>query len=156
MYSSTNGVYCEGKDGDYKDGWVSGSYIGGRWYVWWRTSNMDGSLHESLLTAFTCIRCLTDVEVFHLQVADLERFTKWFATYLRSPRIEGAIRLIIYVSTLYCLTSAFETYVSYYMIMMIWTCDLICFSCRYESLYWRGLAVRRIQVAWRIMQMNWD
>lgn len=58
---------------------------------------MDGSLHGRLLTATTRVRCPTDVEAFHLPVADLERFTKRFATYLRRPRIQGAIRLIISV-----------------------------------------------------------
>ncbi|KAK9902899.1 hypothetical protein M0R45_001414 [Rubus argutus] len=41
---------------------------------------MDGSLHGRLLTATTRVRCLTDVEAFHLPVADLDRFTKRFAT----------------------------------------------------------------------------
>ncbi|KAL0385209.1 UNVERIFIED_CONTAM: putative cyclic nucleotide-gated ion channel 19 [Sesamum radiatum] len=43
--------------------------------------------------------------------ADLEEVTSLFARFLRSPRVQGAIR--------------------------------------YESPYWRGIAARRIQVAWR-------
>ncbi|KAH6806759.1 cyclic nucleotide-binding transporter 1 [Perilla frutescens var. frutescens] len=55
--------------------------------------------------------CLTNVEAFVLRGADLEEVTSLFARFLRSPRVQGAIR--------------------------------------YESPYWRGLAARRIQVAWR-------
>ncbi|CAA0818113.1 Probable cyclic nucleotide-gated ion channel 20-chloroplastic [Striga hermonthica] len=57
------------------------------------------------------VRCLTNVEAFVLRAADLEEVTSLFARFLRSPRVQGAIR--------------------------------------YESPYWRGLAARRIQVAWR-------
>nr|XP_016441511.1 PREDICTED: probable cyclic nucleotide-gated ion channel 20, chloroplastic isoform X1 [Nicotiana tabacum]XP_016441512.1 PREDICTED: probable cyclic nucleotide-gated ion channel 20, chloroplastic isoform X1 [Nicotiana tabacum]XP_016441513.1 PREDICTED: probable cyclic nucleotide-gated ion channel 20, chloroplastic isoform X2 [Nicotiana tabacum] len=57
------------------------------------------------------VRCLTNVEAFILRAADLEEVTNLFARFLRSPRVQGAIR--------------------------------------YESPYWRGLAARRIQVAWR-------
>ncbi|XP_057812390.1 probable cyclic nucleotide-gated ion channel 20, chloroplastic [Salvia miltiorrhiza] len=57
------------------------------------------------------VTCLTNVEAFVLRGADLEEVTSHFARFLRSPRVEGAIR--------------------------------------YESPYWRGLAARRIQVAWR-------
>lgn len=57
------------------------------------------------------IRCLTNVEAFVLRLADIEEVTSLFARFLRSPRVQGAIR--------------------------------------YESPYWRSLAARRIQVAWR-------
>ncbi|KAK6148242.1 hypothetical protein DH2020_019154 [Rehmannia glutinosa] len=57
------------------------------------------------------VRCITNVEAFVLRAADLEEVTSLFARFLRSPRVQGAIR--------------------------------------YESPYWRGLAARRIQVAWR-------
>ncbi|CAA2981001.1 probable cyclic nucleotide-gated ion channel 20, chloroplastic isoform X1 [Olea europaea subsp. europaea] len=57
------------------------------------------------------VRCLTNVEAFVLRAADLEEVTSLFARFLRSPRVQGAIR--------------------------------------YESPYWRGLAARIIQVAWR-------
>ncbi|PIN25517.1 hypothetical protein CDL12_01745 [Handroanthus impetiginosus] len=57
------------------------------------------------------VRCSTNVEAFVLRAADLEEVTSLFARFLRSPRVQGAIR--------------------------------------YESPYWRGLAARRIQVAWR-------
>ncbi|KAI3464188.1 hypothetical protein Pfo_020851 [Paulownia fortunei] len=57
------------------------------------------------------VRCLTNVEAFVLRAADLEEVTSLFSRFLRSPRVQGAIR--------------------------------------YESPYWRGLAARRIQVAWR-------
>ncbi|PIN05892.1 Cyclic nucleotide-gated cation channel CNGA1-3 [Handroanthus impetiginosus] len=57
------------------------------------------------------VRCLTHVEAFVLQAADLKEVTSLFARFLRSPRVQGAIR--------------------------------------YESPYPRGLAARRIKVAWR-------
>ncbi|KAK4479263.1 hypothetical protein RD792_014774 [Penstemon davidsonii] len=57
------------------------------------------------------VRCLTNVEAFVLRAADLEEVTSIFSRFLRSPRVQGAIR--------------------------------------YVSPYWRGLAARRIQVAWR-------
>ncbi|KAL3628946.1 putative cyclic nucleotide-gated ion channel 20, chloroplastic [Castilleja foliolosa] len=57
------------------------------------------------------VQCSTNVEAFVLRAADLEEVTSLFARFLRSPRVQGAIR--------------------------------------YESPYWRGLAARRIQVAWR-------
>ncbi|XP_060204257.1 probable cyclic nucleotide-gated ion channel 20, chloroplastic isoform X3 [Lycium barbarum] len=57
------------------------------------------------------VRCLTNVEAFILRASDLEEVTNLFARFLRSPRVQGALR--------------------------------------YESPYWRGLAGRRIQVAWR-------
>ncbi|KAL8547797.1 hypothetical protein ACS0TY_007216 [Phlomoides rotata] len=57
------------------------------------------------------VSCLTNVEAFVLRAADLEEVTSLFARFLRSPRVQGAIR--------------------------------------YESPYWRGLAAKRIQVAWR-------
>ncbi|KAF3652922.1 putative cyclic nucleotide-gated ion channel 20, chloroplastic [Capsicum annuum] len=57
------------------------------------------------------VRCLTNVEAFVLRASDLEEVTNLFARFLRSPRVQGALR--------------------------------------YESPYWRGLAARRIQVAWR-------
>ncbi|KAL3835295.1 hypothetical protein ACJIZ3_010031 [Penstemon smallii] len=57
------------------------------------------------------VRCLTNVEAFVLRAADLEEVTSLFSRFLRSPRVQGAIR--------------------------------------YESPYWRALAARRIQVAWR-------
>ncbi|XP_073141159.1 probable cyclic nucleotide-gated ion channel 20, chloroplastic [Henckelia pumila] len=57
------------------------------------------------------VHCLTNVEAFVLRASDLEEVTSLFARFLRSPRVQGAIR--------------------------------------YESPYWRGLAARRIQVAWR-------
>ncbi|EPS69237.1 hypothetical protein M569_05530, partial [Genlisea aurea] len=57
------------------------------------------------------VRCITNVEAFVLRAADLEEVTGLFARFLRSPRVQGALR--------------------------------------YESPYWRGLAARRIQVAWR-------
>ncbi|KAL2533076.1 putative cyclic nucleotide-gated ion channel 20 [Abeliophyllum distichum] len=57
------------------------------------------------------VKCLTNVEAFVLRAADLEEVTSLFARFLRSPRVQGAIR--------------------------------------YESPYWRGLAARVIQVAWR-------
>ncbi|KAK4402512.1 putative cyclic nucleotide-gated ion channel 20, chloroplastic [Sesamum angolense] len=57
------------------------------------------------------VRCVTNVEAFVLRAADLEEVTSLFARFLRSPRVQGAIR--------------------------------------YESPYWRGIAARRIQVAWR-------
>lgn len=57
------------------------------------------------------VRCLTNVEAFTLRASDLEEVTNLFARFLRSPRVQGALR--------------------------------------YESPYWRGLAARRIQVAWR-------
>lgn len=57
------------------------------------------------------VTCSTNVEAFVLRGVDLEEVTSLFARFLRSPRVQGAIR--------------------------------------YESPYWRGLAARRIQVAWR-------
>ncbi|KAK4362672.1 hypothetical protein RND71_017913 [Anisodus tanguticus] len=57
------------------------------------------------------VRCLTNAEAFILRASDLEEVTNLFARFLRSPRVQGALR--------------------------------------YESPYWRGLAARRIQVAWR-------
>lgn len=60
------------------------------------------------------VRCLTNVEAFILRAADLEEVTSLFARFLRSPRVQGAIR--------------------------------------YESPYWRGLAARQIQVAWRYIK----
>ncbi|KAK4427000.1 putative cyclic nucleotide-gated ion channel 20, chloroplastic [Sesamum alatum] len=57
------------------------------------------------------VRCVTNVEAFVLRAVDLEEVTSLFARFLRSPRVQGAIR--------------------------------------YESPYWRGIAARRIQVAWR-------
>ncbi|XP_059304210.1 probable cyclic nucleotide-gated ion channel 20, chloroplastic isoform X1 [Lycium ferocissimum] len=57
------------------------------------------------------VRCLTNVEAFILRASDLEEVTNLFARFLRSPRVQGALR--------------------------------------YESPYWRGLAARQIQVAWR-------
>nr|GMC74275.1 probable cyclic nucleotide-gated ion channel 20, chloroplastic [Ipomoea batatas] len=57
------------------------------------------------------VECLTNVEAFILRAADIEEVTSLFARFLRSPRVQGAIR--------------------------------------YASPYWRGRAVRCIQVAWR-------
>ncbi|CAI9767400.1 unnamed protein product [Fraxinus pennsylvanica] len=57
------------------------------------------------------VKCLTNVEAFILRASDLEEVTNLFARFLKSPRVQGAIR--------------------------------------YESPYWRGLAARQIQVAWR-------
>ncbi|XP_022886875.1 probable cyclic nucleotide-gated ion channel 20, chloroplastic [Olea europaea var. sylvestris] len=57
------------------------------------------------------VKCLTNVEAFILRASDLEEVTSLFARFLKSPRVQGAIR--------------------------------------YESPYWRGLAARQIQVAWR-------
>ncbi|CAN4087843.1 unnamed protein product [Withania somnifera] len=57
------------------------------------------------------VKCLTNVEAFILRASDLEEVTNLFARFLRSPRVQGALR--------------------------------------YDSPYWRALAARRIQVAWR-------
>ncbi|KAL6579752.1 putative cyclic nucleotide-gated ion channel 20, chloroplastic [Orobanche minor] len=38
------------------------------------------------------VRCLTNVEAFVLRAADLEEVTSLFARFLRSPRVQGAIR----------------------------------------------------------------
>lgn len=38
------------------------------------------------------VRCLTNVEAFVLRSADLEEVTSLFARFLRSPRVQGAIR----------------------------------------------------------------
>lgn len=65
--------------------------------------------HKSLSNRV--VSCSTYVEAFVLHAADLEQVTSLFARFLKSPRVQGAIR--------------------------------------YESPYWRGLAARRIQVAWR-------
>ncbi|GFP88478.1 probable cyclic nucleotide-gated ion channel 20 chloroplastic [Phtheirospermum japonicum] len=68
------------------------------------------------------VRCSTNVEAFVLRAADLEEVTSLFARFLRNSHVQGAIRYIsFYLEALYI----------------------------YESPYWRGLAARRIQVAWR-------
>ncbi|XP_006478110.2 probable cyclic nucleotide-gated ion channel 20, chloroplastic isoform X3 [Citrus sinensis] len=38
------------------------------------------------------VRCLTNVEAFSLRAADIEEVTSLFARFLRSPRVQGAIR----------------------------------------------------------------
>ncbi|KAK6123608.1 hypothetical protein DH2020_042640 [Rehmannia glutinosa] len=38
------------------------------------------------------VRCITNVEAFVLRAADLEEVTSLFARFLRSPRVQGAIR----------------------------------------------------------------
>ncbi|KAG8378650.1 hypothetical protein BUALT_Bualt07G0007400 [Buddleja alternifolia] len=84
------------------------------WCLEHSSINKDGArirLPGHRLLSNRLVRCLTNVEAFVLRAADLEEVTNLFARFLRSPRVQGAIR--------------------------------------YESPYWRGLATRRIQVAWR-------
>ncbi|PIN05897.1 Cyclic nucleotide-gated cation channel CNGA1-3 [Handroanthus impetiginosus] len=84
------------------------------WCLEHSSVNKDGTrirIPGHRLLSNRVIRCLTNVEAFVLRAADLEEVTNLFARFLRSPRVQGAIR--------------------------------------YESPYWRGLAARRIQVAWR-------
>ncbi|MED6108451.1 putative cyclic nucleotide-gated ion channel 19 [Stylosanthes scabra] len=38
------------------------------------------------------VRCLTNVEVFSLRATDLEEVTILFTRFLRSPRVQGALR----------------------------------------------------------------
>lgn len=38
------------------------------------------------------VRCLTNVEAFALRAADLEEVTTLFSRFLRTPRVQGAIR----------------------------------------------------------------
>ncbi|KAL8530088.1 hypothetical protein ACS0TY_007251 [Phlomoides rotata] len=84
------------------------------WSLEHSSVNKDGtririSGHKSLSNRV--VSCLTYVEAFVLRASDLEEVTSLFARFLKSPRVQGAIR--------------------------------------YESPYWKGLAARRIQDAWR-------
>ncbi|KAL7138779.1 hypothetical protein ABFS83_09G005400 [Erythranthe nasuta] len=84
------------------------------WCLEHSSINKDGRRMRILghrLLSNRLVRCLTNVEAFVLRASDLEEVTSLFSRFLRSPRVQGAIR--------------------------------------YESPYWRGLAARRIQVAWR-------
>ncbi|XP_073134490.1 probable cyclic nucleotide-gated ion channel 20, chloroplastic [Henckelia pumila] len=84
------------------------------WCLEHSSVNKDGKrirLPGHRLLSNRLARCLTNVEAFVLRAVDLEEVTSLFARFLRSPRVQGAIR--------------------------------------YESPYWRGLAAKQIQVAWR-------
>lgn len=84
------------------------------WCLEHSSVNKDGRrirLPGHTLLSNRLARCLTNVEAFVLRAADLEEVTSLFARFLRSPRVQGAVR--------------------------------------YESPYWRGLAAKQIQVAWR-------
>uniref|UniRef100_A0A2N9G3X8 Cyclic nucleotide-binding domain-containing protein n=1 Tax=Fagus sylvatica TaxID=28930 RepID=A0A2N9G3X8_FAGSY len=41
------------------------------------------------------VTCLTNIEAFSLRAADLEEVTSLFARFLRNPRVQGAIRLLL-------------------------------------------------------------
>ncbi|KAL8530087.1 hypothetical protein ACS0TY_007251 [Phlomoides rotata] len=84
------------------------------WSLEHSSVNKDGTRiripgHKSLSNRV--VSCLTYVEAFVLRASDLEEVTSLFARFLKSPRVQGAIR--------------------------------------YESPYWRGLAAKCIQDAWR-------
>ncbi|XP_058108460.1 probable cyclic nucleotide-gated ion channel 20, chloroplastic isoform X3 [Magnolia sinica] len=65
-----------------------------RWYIEHSSLGKNGKkirLSGQLLSDRT-VKCLTNVEAFALRAHDLEEVTTTFARFLRSPRVQGAIR----------------------------------------------------------------
>ncbi|KAH6819960.1 cyclic nucleotide-binding transporter 1 [Perilla frutescens var. hirtella] len=84
------------------------------WCLEHSSINKDGSsikIPRHGLLSTRLVTCLTNVEAFVLRTADLEELTGLFSRFLKSQRVQGAIR--------------------------------------YESPYLRGIAAKRIQIAWR-------
>ncbi|XP_038987401.1 probable cyclic nucleotide-gated ion channel 20, chloroplastic [Phoenix dactylifera] len=65
------------------------------WYLEHSSVNRDGGkirFPGQLLFSNRTVKCLTNVEAFALRAADLEEVTTLFSRFLRSPRVQGAIR----------------------------------------------------------------
>ncbi|KAL3849127.1 hypothetical protein ACJIZ3_011009 [Penstemon smallii] len=65
------------------------------WYIKHSSVNEDGKrirIPGHRLLSKRLVRCLTNVEVVILRVADLEEVASLFSRFLRSPRVQGAIR----------------------------------------------------------------
>ncbi|KAG8388505.1 hypothetical protein BUALT_Bualt02G0132600 [Buddleja alternifolia] len=65
------------------------------WCLQHYSVNKDGRkirIPGPILLSNRLVRCLTNVEAFVLRAADLEEVTSLFARFLRSPRVQGAIR----------------------------------------------------------------
>ncbi|KAG6534136.1 hypothetical protein ZIOFF_008020 [Zingiber officinale] len=65
------------------------------WYLEHTSVNREGDkIHFPALQLFSTrtVRCLTNVEAFALDVADIEEVIKSFSRFLRNPRLQAAIR----------------------------------------------------------------
>ncbi|OIW20602.1 hypothetical protein TanjilG_16101 [Lupinus angustifolius] len=74
------------------------------WYLEHSSVSTDGKkvrLPGQKLVSNRTVKCLTNVEAFSLRAADLEEVTILFTRFLRSPRVQGALRLFL------CLVSRF-------------------------------------------------
>ncbi|XP_058755122.1 probable cyclic nucleotide-gated ion channel 20, chloroplastic isoform X1 [Vicia villosa] len=65
-----------------------------RWYLEQSSESKDGKnkLQGEGLTSDRTVKCLTNVEAFSLRAKDIEEVTTLFASFLRSPRVQGVIR----------------------------------------------------------------
>ncbi|XP_019431384.1 PREDICTED: probable cyclic nucleotide-gated ion channel 20, chloroplastic [Lupinus angustifolius] len=65
------------------------------WYLEHSSVSTDGKkvrLPGQKLVSNRTVKCLTNVEAFSLRAADLEEVTILFTRFLRSPRVQGALR----------------------------------------------------------------
>ncbi|MED6208910.1 hypothetical protein PIB30_049616 [Stylosanthes scabra] len=88
---------CEGEDGirlPLSEGDACGEELL-TWYLEHSSVSTDGRkvrLPGQRLLSNRTVRCLTNVESFSLRAADLEEVTILFTRFLRSPRVQGALR----------------------------------------------------------------